>query len=106
MEIHGIRGLRYDAGAELFDNGTSDPSNECFCNGECVPSGVANVSACRFGAPGFVSYPHFFRADPSYRSSIVGMKPDPKRHDMYIVLEPVIIPSKYFMLILFPKRMN
>lgn len=75
-----------------------DPRNECFCGGECVPSGTVNVSTCRFGAPGFVSFPHFFRADPAYRDNVTGMRPDPSKHDMYIILEPVIIKKKFFSL--------
>lgn len=89
VTIQGIEGYRYEPGPELFDNGTYNPENKCFCSGDCVPAGALNVSACRFGAPGFTSYPHFYEADPSYRDSIEGMKPDPKKHEVYIVLEPV-----------------
>lgn len=41
----------------------------------------------RFGAPAFVSYPHFYLADPYYRDSIEGMKPNVREHQAFIALE-------------------
>ncbi|XP_046739499.1 protein croquemort-like isoform X2 [Diprion similis] len=61
---------------------------QCFCNGECTPSGIINVTACRYGAPAFVSLPHFHKADPVFREQINGMNPDDEKHGFYIVLEP------------------
>ncbi|KAK9507971.1 hypothetical protein O3M35_007726 [Rhynocoris fuscipes] len=87
-EIHGIKAYKYTGNEYSFDNGTLDPNNECFCNGQCSPSGVLNVTACRFGAPGFVSFPHFYLADQYYHNQVDGMKPDADKHNMYITLEP------------------
>lgn len=89
VSIQGIEGHRYEPDPETFDNGTSNPENRCFCSGECVPSGALNVSLCRLKAPAFASYPHFYQADSSYRDTIEGMKPDPEKHNIYLVLEPV-----------------
>lgn len=86
--IEGIAGYRFVGSHYIVDNGTMDPANRCFCNGECVPSGVMNVTSCRFGAPAFVSYPHFYRADPYYSSLVEGMKPDSLEHEFYLTLEP------------------
>nr|CAD7603521.1 unnamed protein product [Timema genevievae] len=87
-EVEGILGYRYSGGPSIVDNGTLDPSNECFCCGECVPSGVLNVSSCRFGAPAFISYPHFYQADQVYLDQVEGMKPDEEKHRFYVTLEP------------------
>jgi len=43
----------------------------------------------RWGAPAFISFPHFFHADPSYRESVVGMQPNESKHQMFIDIEPV-----------------
>uniref|UniRef100_A0A8D9B0S2 Protein croquemort n=1 Tax=Cacopsylla melanoneura TaxID=428564 RepID=A0A8D9B0S2_9HEMI len=86
--IEDIKGYRYVGSEYMVDNGTLDPANLCFCNGECVPSGVLNVTSCRFGAPAFVSYPHFFRADPYYASLVHGMRPKRRKHEFYLTLEP------------------
>ncbi|KAI5744521.1 hypothetical protein M8J76_003017 [Diaphorina citri] len=86
--VEGVPGYRFVGSEYIVDNGTLDPSNECFCNGECVPSGVINVTSCRFGAPAFVSYPHFYKADPYFASLVTGMKPERDKHEFYLTLEP------------------
>lgn len=60
-----------------------------FCSGDCVPSGLFNVSSCRFGAPVFMSFPHFYNADPFYHQQVEGMKPEKDKHEFFVALEPV-----------------
>jgi hypothetical protein len=88
-EVEGVAGYVYVGSKSLMDNGTADPKNLCNCGGTCVPQGVLNISSCRYGAPGFVSYPHFLDADPYYRERVEGMRPDPEKHKFYLTLEPV-----------------
>ena len=38
--------------------------------GKQLPSGVYNASACRFGAPIFMSQPHFYQADPYFAEQV------------------------------------
>ena len=47
-----------------------------------------NVSSCRFGSPVFMSYPHFYNADPFYVEQVEGLQPKHKDHEFYMVLEP------------------
>lgn len=61
----------------------------CFDAAEGLYSGVLNVSSCRYGVPVFVSYPHFFGADPYYKEQVEGMHPDEEKHQFYMTLEPV-----------------
>ncbi|KAJ8978290.1 hypothetical protein NQ317_012661 [Molorchus minor] len=86
--VHGIVGYKYSAGDKFLDNGTKIPENRCFCDGQCMPSGALNVSACRYGSPAFVSLPHFNKADPYYRDIIEGTDPNEDQHNFYMVLEP------------------
>lgn len=95
VSVEGLNGYKFIAGDKLMDNGTIYPENKCFCNGECVPSGSVNASACRYGAPAFVSFPHFYNADLSYTNKIEGMHPNKKEHSFYITLEPVSYLSFY-----------
>ncbi|GLH03177.1 Protein croquemort [Gryllus bimaculatus] len=37
-------------------------------------------------APIFVSFPHFYLGDPVLLETVEGLKPDPKRHEMYLDL--------------------
>ncbi|XP_045474063.1 protein peste-like isoform X3 [Harmonia axyridis] len=82
-----IDGYKFTLGDHFFDNGTIYPENTCYCTGDCVPYGLMNVSLCRYGSPGFVSLPHFYKADPYYTNLIDGMKPSEK-HDFYMIIEP------------------
>lgn len=86
--IKGINGYKFSAQAGMLDNGTLRPENECYCNGECVPSGMLNVSSCRYGTPAFVSLPHFYGADPIYLSMVEGLHPERDKHETFITLEP------------------
>lgn len=47
-----------------------------------------NVSSCRFGSPVFMSYPHFYNADPFFLNQVEGLNPNQKDHEFYMVLEP------------------
>ena len=64
---------------------------KCFCDGECSPKGVVNITACRYGAPGFISLPHFFNGDPVLENQFEGLQPNEEDHNFYITLEPVSI---------------
>ncbi|KAL5279645.1 hypothetical protein ACFFRR_003939 [Megaselia abdita] len=87
-EIDGILGYKYAAGARSVDNGTLYPENKCFCGDQCVPSGVMNISSCRFGTPVFMSYPHFYGADEFYVNQVEGLDPQKSKHEFYMTLEP------------------
>lgn len=88
QEVNGIVGYKYSAGRKMVDNGTAYPENKCFSAGEAVPSGVMNVTACRFGTPVFMSFPHFYAADPFYAAQVEGLRPDKSKHEFYMTLEP------------------
>jgi len=99
---YGIEGHKFYGDDSVFDNGTKYPEKRCFCSKsqligatdisasveECVPSGVRSISKCRFGAPAFISFPHFYKADPSYLSDIEGLYPRQNLHEFYIAIEP------------------
>lgn len=89
--IEQIPGFKFSGGARTVDNGTKYPDNWCFCAGECVPSGVLNISSCRFGTPVFMSFPHFYGADPFYLDQVEGMNPSRDKHEFYMTMEPVRI---------------
>ncbi|OCT98363.1 scavenger receptor class B member 1 isoform X1 [Xenopus laevis] len=86
-EFRGVPTFRYTAPNYLFANGTDYPPNEGFC--PCVASGVQNVSACRFNAPLFLSFPHFFNADPSFLESVDGLHPTEELHSLFLDLHPL-----------------
>lgn len=93
VERHGVRGAKWIGDSRVFDNGENYSPNKCFCTSdesECpdLKSGVYNVSDCRFGAPAFISYPHFYLADPSFADAIDGLNASQEKHEFSISLEP------------------
>jgi hypothetical protein len=102
-EPHIFLCYRFIGDDRVFDNGTKYPEKRCYCakrqiigsdeisacSEECVPSGVRSISKCRFGAPAFVSFPHFYKADPSYLLNIIGLNPNQDLHEFYVAVEPV-----------------
>ncbi|CAK1600590.1 unnamed protein product [Parnassius mnemosyne] len=79
ITVEGIEGMQYAANDSIFDNGYRYPRKACYCDEirdeNCLPSGALNVSSCRFGAPAFVTLPHFTGMDPYYANKIDGLKP-------------------------------
>ncbi|XP_037960819.1 protein peste-like [Teleopsis dalmanni] len=88
VTIERIKGYKFAGGQRSIDNGSLYPENSCFCGGECVPSGVMNISSCRFGSPVFMSYPHFYMADEYYLNQVEGLEPNKENHEFYMILEP------------------
>lgn len=88
INVDGINLYKYSATERSVDNGTKYPEYECFSYGDSVPSGVMNVSSCRYGAPVFISFPHFYAADPYYLNFVDGLAPSRENHEFYLALEP------------------
>ncbi|CAG5108740.1 Similar to crq: Protein croquemort (Drosophila melanogaster) [Cotesia congregata] len=85
----GLIGKKYISTSTMLDNGTKVPSRACYCQGvECQPSGTLNVSSCKFGAPAFISLPHFYLADPSYLDAVDGLSPSKNKHEFSMLVEP------------------
>lgn len=88
VDVKGINGYKYSGGKKSVDNGNKYPETKCFSVGETVPSGVMNVSACRYGTPVFMSFPHYYGADPFYLNQVEGLHPSKEKHQFYFTLEP------------------
>lgn len=103
-ERYGLSAYKFIGDDSAFDNGTKYPEKRCFCaknqlvgrnanirscTEECMPSGVRGISQCRFGAPAFISYPHFYLADHWYLENINGLNPKKELHEFYLAVEPV-----------------
>lgn len=89
---HGVTGSKWIGDYRVFDNGENYEPNTCFCTGpaeDCpdLKPGVYNVSDCRFGAPAFISYPHFYLGDPSYADAFEGLNATQEKHEFSMALE-------------------
>ena len=89
VDVFGINSYEFTADHSFFANGTKNPANSCYePEGESLRSGVYNTSLCRFGAPVFISQPHFLQADPWYLDQVSGLQPDPSLHSTAFRIEP------------------
>lgn len=90
VETYGIKAKRFSPPPDIFANVTVKPENECFCVGgpPCLGGGLFNISACKFGSPTIISWPHFYQADQKYLDAVVGLKPDADKHAFYIDISP------------------
>lgn len=92
-EVRGIKGKKYWLTDWSLGNPDRFPNMDCFCpktSDECLASGVADVSNCRDGAPAWVSAPHFYMADESFREAIEidGMEPNEQTDRFMFTMEP------------------
>ncbi|XP_076238842.1 scavenger receptor class B member 1 [Calliopsis andreniformis] len=91
---HGIPTLRYKIPSNVFTS--TSKKDSCFCSKEisdsplekCPPMGTFNVSACKFGAPLLLSFPHFCAGDSSLFQRIEGLTPCREHHESYVDLHP------------------
>lgn len=52
------------------------------------PSGVFDISTCKFGAPILISEPHFLNGDNYFLATIVGLRPNHTKHGFWIDIDP------------------
>ena len=89
--MHTIPGNMYKLSPKYFANATVNPNNACFSPGYETYSGLYNVSLCRFGAPIFMSQPHFYQADPYLLTQFKRkntLKPEAEKHETALYVEP------------------
>ncbi|XP_034827962.1 scavenger receptor class B member 1 [Maniola hyperantus] len=81
----------YTPPRSMLEDADINPDNKCYCQGEkCPPRGLQNISPCQYNAPVYLSYPHFYDAEPSLLEGFEGLQPDEKKHGSYILLQPKI----------------
>lgn len=82
--INGIKGVEFGAGSDVFNS-------TCYCpSSGCLLPGIRPLGLCGDNAlPIFISFPHFYLADESYRQSVVGMNPNRTLHEFKMILESV-----------------
>ncbi|XP_050442998.1 scavenger receptor class B member 1-like [Adelges cooleyi] len=82
--VPGVTALRFQAPRNVFDTPLTNPENACFYSDDaCPPSGVFNSSPCS-GVPVMMSFPHFYLGDPELRKDVLGLSPDPEKHETFV----------------------
>uniref|UniRef100_A0A336MC86 CSON014969 protein n=2 Tax=Culicoides sonorensis TaxID=179676 RepID=A0A336MC86_CULSO len=69
--------------------GGTKPENQCYNeDGNQSVHGLQNISPCQYGAPVYISNPHFYQADSSLLEEVEGLNPDQKEHETYFKIQP------------------
>lgn len=91
VTVKGITGYRFVPPSSVFANLTVNPDNAGFCvpAGNCLGSGLLNVSVCKEGAPIIMSSPHFYQADEKFAQDVFGMTPNKEEHQTTIDINPL-----------------
>lgn len=87
----GVTFYRFAGTERMFASAQENPDNWCFWSGDVFNlSGVSNSSTCRYGAPAFVSFPHYYLADSFLQNQVEGLNPQKELHEFHVDLEPVL----------------
>ncbi|KAJ8706402.1 hypothetical protein PYW08_011028 [Mythimna loreyi] len=87
----GIKAGLYTPPPSTFESADVNPDNKCYYPGEkCPPRGLQNISPCQYNAPVYLSFPHFYDADPNLLTPFDGLKPNKKKHETYFMIQPKI----------------
>ncbi|XP_005388239.1 PREDICTED: lysosome membrane protein 2 [Chinchilla lanigera] len=86
--VEGLPAFRYKVPAEILAN-TTENAGFCLPEGNCLGSGVLNVSICKNGVPIIMSFPHFYQADERFISAIQGLHPNKEDHETFVDINPL-----------------
>ncbi|XP_039606709.1 lysosome membrane protein 2-like [Polypterus senegalus] len=91
VSVNKIPAYRFIIPKEVFANASINPANAGFCvpDGNCLGSGLLNVSKCKQDAPIIMSSPHFYQADEKFVNDIVGMNPNKEDHETSMDINPL-----------------
>ncbi|KAJ9593010.1 hypothetical protein L9F63_015329, partial [Diploptera punctata] len=86
----GIPAGLYTPPDNIFELPDIQAENQCYCgenNETCPAKGLQNISPCQYGAPAYISFPHFYKADPKLLDSVEGLKPEEEKHKTYFLIQ-------------------
>ncbi|XP_071565626.1 scavenger receptor class B member 1 isoform X1 [Temnothorax nylanderi] len=87
--IQGLDTYQFTFMENELDNGAVNPENKCFCReGVCLKPGLIDVTDCYYGFPIALSYPHFYKSDPSLLEAVDGLNPTKELHESYFFIQP------------------
>ncbi|XP_055688318.1 lysosome membrane protein 2 [Lutzomyia longipalpis] len=74
---------------DVYGDAKSNSNNSCFDTEDYAATrGLQNISPCQYGAPVYISHPHFMESDPTLLDSVDGLSPDKELHGSYFKIQP------------------
>ncbi|XP_033160635.1 lysosome membrane protein 2 isoform X1 [Drosophila mauritiana] len=89
LEKDGIAADLFRLPNNSYGDSAHNPENKCYDTSEYEPiQGLQNISPCQYGAPVYISNPHFFESHPDLLNSVEGLKPEREKHETYFKIQP------------------
>lgn len=86
----GIKADLYKLTNNSYGDADNNPENKCYDTKDYqAVKGLQNISPCQYGAPVYLSNPHFFQADPELLDTVEGLTPNAEEHQTYFKIQPV-----------------
>lgn len=96
MNFTGIDVDLFELDEKAYGNSKINRKNECFDDEVFAPEqGIQNISPCHYGAPVYLSNPHFYKTDDKYLNSVEGLYPNETIHKTYFKIQPVRFPFTF-----------
>ncbi|XP_053667228.1 lysosome membrane protein 2 [Anopheles marshallii] len=87
VEKDGISADLYTLSEDAY--GPPNKNNSCFDHSNYQKYyGLQNISPCQYGAPVYISNPHFLRSDPQLLDAVEGLQPNTEQHETYFKIQP------------------
>lgn len=68
----------------------SNGNNSCYDSYDYKAiDGLQNISPCQYGAPVYISNPHFYQSHPKLLADVEGLVPNKSLHESYFKIQPV-----------------
>ncbi|XP_058827375.1 scavenger receptor class B member 1 [Topomyia yanbarensis] len=86
VEKDGISADLYTLAANAY--GPNNKNNTCFDHPDYKRyQGLQNISPCQYGAPVYISNPHFYQSDPQLLDAVEGLSPKQEAHQTYFKIQ-------------------
>lgn len=87
VEKDGIGADLYTLAEDAY--GPPNENNSCYDHSDYKKyQGLQNISPCQYGAPVYISNPHFFQSDPQLLDAVEGLKPEKDIHQTFFKIQP------------------
>ncbi|XP_020814473.1 lysosome membrane protein 2-like isoform X1 [Drosophila serrata] len=89
LEKDGIAADLFRLPNNSYGDSAHNPENKCYDSNDYeAVQGLQNISPCQYGAPVYISNPHFFESHPDLLNSVEGLKPEREKHETYFKIQP------------------
>ncbi|VVC36119.1 CD36 family [Cinara cedri] len=86
----GVTAGYYTPDDNLLETVEKNADNACFCEDDtqCTIKGLQYIGPCQYNAPVYLSFPHFYNADPKLLDDVEGLSPDQEKHETFFKIQP------------------